>query len=191
VPEPNELARDDGGRDLEQVYARLRRIAARIMQSERKGHTLWPTEVVHEALARSLDEGGKLDGSLSIVDLIGRMSRVMRQVLVDHARRKNALKHGGGRGRVSLDQIDDIEAAIEAPAFDWVKLDGALEKLAKHDARRHHVVTLRFFGGLDNRQIARQLDLDERTVGRDWAAARLWLKQQMSANDNEDDVPSA
>ena len=166
-------------KDLEQVYARLRRIAARIMQSERKGHTLWPTEVVHEAMARSLDESGKLDGELSVVDLIGRMSRVMRQVLVDHARRKGAVKHGGGRGRVSLDQIDDIEAAIDSPAFDWVTLDHALAELAQHDARRHQVVTLRFFGGLDNRQIARQLNLDERTVGRDWAAARLWLKQRM------------
>ena len=191
MTQPNELARDDGGsdggRDLEQVYARLRRIAARIMQGERKGHTLWPTEVVHEAMARSLDESGRLDGSLSLVDLIARMSRVMRQVLVDHARRKKAIKHGGGRGRVSLDDIDDIEAAIESPAFDWVRLDAALEELAKHDARRHQVVTLRFFGGLDNRQIARQLNLDERTVGRDWAAARLWLKQQMSADDDDDD----
>ena len=190
MSETNELARDGGGRDLEQVYARLRRIAARIMQGERPGHTLWPTEVVHEAMARSLDEGGRLDGELSVVDLIGRMSRVMRQVLVDHARRKKALKHGGGLGRVSLDQIDDVEAAIESPAFDWVKLDHALAELAEHDPRRHQVVTLRFFGGLDNRQIARQLNLDERTIGRDWAAARLWLKQQMSAEGADDARPA-
>ena len=184
--EPARDAGDDGSRDLEQVYVRLRRIAARIMQGERKGHTLWPTEVVHEAMARSLDESGKLGDELSVVELIGRMSRVMRQVLVDHARRKKAVKHGGGRGRVSLDQIEDIEAAIESPAFDWVALDHALADLAKHDARRHQVVTLRFFGGLDNRQIARQLKLDERTVGRDWAAARLWLKQQMQTSEEDE-----
>ena len=188
---PAQRRPDEDAHDLEQVYARLRRIAARIMQGERRGHTLWPTEVVHEAMARSLDESGKLEGSLSVVELIGRMSRVMRQVLVDNARRKQTVKHGGGRGRISLEDIDDIEAAIESPAFDWVKLDYALAELAKHDARRHQVVTLRFFGGLDNRQIARQLNLDERTVGRDWAAARLWLKQQMSANDNDDDAPAA
>jgi len=169
--------------ELEQVYARLRRIANRLMQFERPGHTLCPTEVVHEAMARSLDESGKLDGELSVVDLIGRMSRVMRQVLVDHARRKKAVKHGGGRGRVGLDQIDDIEAAIESPGFDWLKLDHALAELAQHDARRHQVVTLRFFGGLDNRQIARQLQIDERTVGRDWAAARLWLKKQLQPDE--------
>jgi RNA polymerase sigma factor (TIGR02999 family) len=170
--------------ELEQVYARLRRIANRLMQFERPGHTLCPTEVVHEAMARSLDESGRLDGELSLVEMIGRMSRVMRQVLVDHARRKRAVKHGGGRGRVGLDQIDDIEAAIDSPAFDWVKLDHALAELAQHDARRHQVVTLRFFGGLDNRQIARQLKLDERTVGRDWAAARLWLKKQLQSDDD-------
>lgn len=184
------LANNGGGNgaNLEHVYARLRRIANRLMQFERPGHTLCPTEVVHEAIARALDGQGKLDGEVPLLDMIGRMSRVMRQVLVDHARRKNAVKHGGGRGRVSLDQIDDIEAAIDSPAFDWVKLDDALEELAKHDARRHHVVTLRFFGGLDNRQIARQLDLDERTVGRDWAGARLWLKKKLHDDGADDDT---
>jgi RNA polymerase sigma factor (TIGR02999 family) len=178
----------DDARELEQVYNRLRRIAARIMQAERPGHTLWPTEVVHEALARALDsQETSDDGQLPLADLIGRVSRIMRQVLVDHARRRDAVKHGGGRARVSLEQIDDIEAAIEAPGFDWRLLDRALEALAQHDPRRHQVVTLRFFGGLDNRQIARQLNLDERTIGRDWAAARLWLKQQLQRNLEVDD----
>ena len=107
----------------------------------------------------------------------------MRQVLIDHARRRGAVKHGGGRTRVSLDQIDDFEAAIESQELDWAAMDRALTELAAHDPRRHQVVTLRFFGGLSNRQIARELKLDERTVGRDWSAARLWLKKQIQSSD--------
>jgi RNA polymerase sigma factor (TIGR02999 family) len=186
-PKSEPRREEDDDRALEQVYARLRRIAARIMQRERAGHTLWPTEVVHEAMARSLDEQGKLDESLQLVDLIGRMSHVMRQVLVDHARRRKAVKHGGGRQRVSLDQVDDIEAAIDAPGFNWLLLDRALDEMAQRDPRRHQVVTLRFFGGLDNRQIAKHLKLDERTVGRDWAAARLWLKEQLQGEQDQDE----
>ena len=171
--------------ELEQVYARLRRIANRLMQFERPGHTLCPTEVVHEAWARALTGGDASSGAGQLGEAITRLSRVMRQVLVDHARRKRAVKHGGGRGRVGLDQIDDIEAAIESPGFDWLKLDHALAELAQHDPRRHQVVTLRFFGGLDNRQIARELNLDERTIGRDWSSARLWLKKQLQPDDDE------
>jgi RNA polymerase sigma factor (TIGR02999 family) len=166
---------------LEHVYQRLRRIAARIMQSERQGHTLWPTEVVHEAMAKALasDDSLKVHDPKGVNQVIGRLCQSMRQVLIDHHRHRNAVKRGRGRGRVSLDQLEDLEAAIESESFDWPKLDGALEELAAHDPRRHEVVTLRFFAGLDNRQIARQLGVDERTVGRDWAAAKLWLKKKL------------
>lgn len=188
----NDRSNADSSADLlGQAYARLRRIAARIMQSERAGHTLWPTEVVHEALARQLQasDGGMAnpEGEADLVEMITYLSRGMRQVLVDHARRHKAVKRGGGRGRVSLDQIGDIEAAIETPGFDWLRLDHALSELARHDPRRHQVVTLRFFGGLDNRQIAKQLKLDERTIGRDWAAARLWLKKQLQQQQPSDE----
>jgi RNA polymerase sigma factor (TIGR02999 family) len=172
--------------EIGRVYERLCRIAAQLMRDERPGHTLWPTEVVHEAMARLLEQSRPREGQAppppgQVADLVYQVSRVMRQVLVDHARYRNAVKRGGGRGRVGLDQIEDIEAAIASPEFDWTLLDGALDALAQRDPRRHRVVTLRFFGGLDNRQIARELNLDERTVGRDWAAARLWIKKRLRA----------
>jgi RNA polymerase sigma factor (TIGR02999 family) len=174
--------------DIEQVYARLRRIAARLMKNERPGHTLWPTDVVNETMARLLERGNLGGGGddVPLPELIGRAAHVMQQVLVDHARRRGAAKRGGGGGetrRVSLEQIDDFEAAIESPAFDWPELERALQEMSAHDPRRHKVVMLRFFGGMNNRQIARELGIEERTVGRDWAAARLWLKKRLQSTE--------
>ena len=104
----------------------------------------------------------------------------MTQVLVDHARRRGVAKRGGGRRRVDL---DDAEAAFDEPGFDWLSLDEALDEMHRNDPRRHSVVVLRFFAGLDNRQIARQiarqLAIGERTVGRDWTASKLWLRQRL------------
>jgi RNA polymerase sigma factor (TIGR02999 family) len=170
-----------GVSDIEQVYARLRRIAARLMQNERPGHTLWPTDVVNETMARLLEHGNLGGGEVPLPEMIGRAAHVMQQVLVDHARRRGAAKRGGRTRRVSLDQLDDFEAAIESPAFDWPELERALKEMSEHDPRRSQVVTLRFFGGMNNRQIARELGIEERTVGRDWAAARLWLKKRLRA----------
>ena len=171
--------------DLQHAYARLRRIAGRLMSAERAGHTLWPTELVHEAMARLLEaDAERQNQGEPVLDLISRAARVMTQVLVDHARHRGAVKRGGGRGRVSLDEIGDVEAAIEAPHLNWAALDRALKVLEAQDPRRHSVVTLRFFGGLTYEQIARQLGCDERTVGRDWAAAQLWLKKRIQ-RDNE------
>jgi RNA polymerase sigma factor (TIGR02999 family) len=165
--------------EIEHAYARLRRIAGKLMQDERAGHTLWPTEVVHEAIARLLEHGERLDEPADLLDVISHAARIMTQVLVDHARRRAAEKRGGGRARVSLDDLNDLETAIERDAFDWDALDHAMRKMKQHDPRRHDIVTLRFFGGLNNRQIARQLGIDESTVGRDWAGARAWLRKQL------------
>jgi len=167
-----------GASEFEQVYARLRRIAGRLMQRERPGHTLWPTEVVNETMARLL-EAGNLGEELPLSHTIARAARVMQQVLIEHARRRGASKRGGGMKRISLEEIDDFEAAIESPEFNWSALERALTEMESQDPRRHEVVMLRFFGGLSNQQIAEQLGIELRTVGRDWAAARLWLKQQL------------
>jgi len=165
---------------LPEAYTRLRRIAGRLMRGERASHTLTPTDVVHEAMARLLASGDVPDragwGGEPFADFARKAARAMTEVLVDHARRRGAAKRGGGRGRVSL---DDAEAAIESPGFDWLALDEALREMEARDPRRHSVVVLRFFAGLDNRQIARELGVDERTVGRDWVAARLWLKKRL------------
>ena len=165
---------------MAEAYARLRRIAGRLMSYERVGHTLSATEVVHEAMARLLESGWNVDDRSKgpqFVQFVQYTAHAMTQVLVDHARRRGALKRGGGRRRVDL---DDVEVALDAPGFDWQSLEGALEEMRREDARRHSVVVLRFFAGMDNRQIAKQLGVDERTVGRDWLSAKLWLRKRLS-----------
>lgn len=181
-PEQGSSHQPAGTDNFAQVYARLRRIAGKLMSRERPGHTLWPTEVVNETMARLL-EAGNLGDELPLPQTISRAARVMQQVLIDHARRRGASKRGGGMTRVSLEEIDDFEAAIESPEFNWTALERALGEMEAQDPRRHEVVMLRFFGGLSNQQIAEQLDIELRTVGRDWAAARLWLKQQLRSDD--------
>lgn len=169
--------------DLADAYARLRRIAQRLLSDERKGHTLSATDVVHEALSKLLAAGwqpSKGQGE-DDVEFIHHAARAMTEVLIDHSRRYNAAKRGGGRRKVRLDDLDDIEQAIDRATFDWEAIDRALSELKQIDQRRHSVVVLRFFGGLDNRKIAKQLGVDERTVGRDWSAARLWLKEKLTS----------
>lgn len=168
------------------AYARLRRLANRLMANERVGHTLGATDVVHEAMARlmsseTLADSARGQGQMPPAELFWRAARAMNQILIDHARRRGAIKRGGRNARVDL---DDLDGSINAPAPEWDALDESLQEMRTVDPRRHAVVTLRFFGGLDNREIAKELGLDERTVGRDWAAAKLWLKQRL---DDEDD----
>ena len=165
---------------MAEAYARLRRIAGRLMSYERVGHTLSATEVVHEAMARLLESGwnaGDRATGPQFVQFVQYTAHAMTQVLVDHARRRGALKRGGGRRRVDL---DDVEVALDAPAFDWQSLEAALDVMRREDPRRHSVVVLRFFAGMDNRQIAHQLGVDERTVSRDWVSAKLWLRKELS-----------
>lgn len=176
---------------MDAAYARLRRIAQRLLGVERQGHTLSATEVVHEALAKLLMSGQEpaRAAERDFAAFVRNASRAMTEVLIDHARRRDAGKRGGGRRPVRLDDLNDLERTLAryggdpsetAGAFDWSALHDALELLRQVDARRHDVIVLRFFAGLDNRQIARQLGVDERTVGRDFAAARLWLKERLS-----------
>jgi RNA polymerase sigma factor (TIGR02999 family) len=166
------------------AYERLRRIARRLMSRERAGHTLSPTDVVHEALAR-LMAGESAPRGLSLLELTRRASRAMTEVLIDHARRRGAIKRGGGRRRVGLDEIEDAEVALDADNFDWLALHGALEEMARVDPRRHQVVLLHFFAGLNDQQIAAELKVDPRTVRRDWAASKLWLRKQLSGRDTD------
>lgn len=183
-PDPASPGRPDSD-TLAGAYARLRRIAQKLMSGERAGHTLSATDVVHEAIAKLLNAGDGPDAAAveDFPTFVRNAARAMTEVLIDHARRRNAAKRGGGRGRVRLDDLDDIEATLESDSFDdyWPALDAALVELGRIDPRRHSVVVLRFFAGLDNRQIARQLDVDERTIGRDWSAARAWLKKQLTS----------
>lgn len=158
------------------VYAELRRAADYLLQRERDGHTLQPTALVHEAFLK-LSSGAAVDAH-GRAHFIGIAARAMRQVLVDHARRRAAEKRGGGQF-VTLGD----EAAVEetgADAETLLAIHEALEELNGLEPRLAKVVELRFFGGLGEAEVATVLDVTTRTVQRDWAKARAWLHVRLA-----------
>ena len=162
------------------VYDDLRAIAARQLRQERPGHTLQPTALVNEALLR-LAGGGTVPAA-SRLEYLVIASRVIRQVLVDHARRRTARKRGGDRNGHRVTLADLVEPAPDAGpdlAVDLEQLDEALHALATRSARQARVVELRFFGGLSVDETARALDVSPRTVKGDWRVARAWLRRAL------------
>ena len=158
------------------VYDELRRKARLYMARERAGHTLQATALVHEAFARMLG-GSPANGSWeSSRHFYNAAAEVMRQLLVDHARRRAAEKRGGGLQRVDLADVD-VEAPLDN--VDWEGLDDALSELKKRDERRYQVVMLRYFAGLPEHDVARCLDISEKTVQRDWKVSRMFLLAQL------------
>ncbi|HEX8735826.1 MAG TPA: sigma-70 family RNA polymerase sigma factor [Pyrinomonadaceae bacterium] len=155
------------------VYTELRRLAAHYLKTERAGHTLQPTALVHEAFLRLVDAEVQWENRGHFFALA---AQLMRRILVDYARAFQAEKRGGGEAKVSLDEA--FVFAREKPA-ELIALDDALKNLAKIDARRSQVVELRFFGGLSNEEIAEVLGVHKNTVMRDWNLARAWLKTQL------------
>lgn len=158
--------RDDLDAIFPSVYGELRAIAARIQRRQRSGDAR-PTSLVHEAWMRLSRSGSPMS---SEVHLASAAAMAMRSVLVDRARRSAALKRGGGWQRVTLRGIGSGQEMV-----DILALDDALQQLAVLHPRAAEVVQLRFFGGLENREIAGLLDLTTRTVERDWRMARAWL----------------
>jgi RNA polymerase sigma factor (TIGR02999 family) len=156
------------------VHAELRRLARREMRRERDGHTLQTTALVNEAYLRLID----LDGVTwnDRVHFFAMSARVMRRILVDHARARRYQKRGGGAVAVSFDE--ELMVANE-PRADLVALDDALTALGKLDARKSQVVELRFFGGLSVAETAAALEVSEGTVLRDWRLAKSWLLNEL------------
>lgn len=156
------------------VYSNLRRLAASYMRNERQGHTLSPTELVHEAYMRLAC------GDLSIQDrahFLAMAAREMRRVLVDHARARNREKRGGGGlHKVTLDPSHHIS---DADAADMLSVQDALDRLAKVDARKAQLVDLICFGGLTTDESAEILHVSAATVRRDWNMARAWLQHEL------------
>jgi RNA polymerase sigma-70 factor (ECF subfamily) len=153
------------------IYDELRRVAARLMHRERPDHTLQPSALVHEALLRLLD-GDALADVPNRRYLFSAAAQAMRQVLVDHARRRHAAKRLGGRIRLPL---DEALVAFEERGLDVVALHDALDQLARSNPRQAQVVTLRFFGGLSVPEVAETLEVSDTTVEGDWRFARAWL----------------
>jgi RNA polymerase sigma factor (TIGR02999 family) len=152
------------------LYAQLRRQAARYMRRERRGHTLQPSGLVNEAYLRLRGAPG-LDWQ-DRTHFFAIAARVMRRVLVDHARRRQAAKRDG-----CLVTLDDADAP--AAALDLLDLETALGELAALDERQARVVELRYFGGLDVEETAGALGLSARTVKREWQTARAWLQKRL------------
>jgi RNA polymerase sigma-70 factor (ECF subfamily) len=159
------------------VYNELRRLAHGYLRRERKGHTLQTTALINEAYLRLVDQKHVHWANRS--HFFGISAQIMRRILIDHARRYDYAKRGGGAQRISLD-----EAAVVAKqrGRTLLLLDEALKSLAKIDPRRSQVVELRYFGGLNNEEIAGVLKISENTVMRDWNMARAWLYQELSGS---------
>jgi RNA polymerase sigma factor (TIGR02999 family) len=158
------------------VYDELRRLAAHRMADEAPGQTLQATALVHEAWLRL---GGDDQPSWqNRAHFFAAAAEAMRRILIDNARRKNYLRHGGGAERVNLDGLD-LAASVGDEQL--LALNEALDHLAAHDATKAQVVKLRFFAGLTNEQVARVLGVSEPTVKRHWAYARAWLFREMNS----------
>jgi RNA polymerase sigma factor (TIGR02999 family) len=157
------------------IYAELHRLAAGLMRRERPDHTLQASALVHEALLR-LFEGDVLVKAPDRHYVYAAAAQAMRQLLVDHARRRGADKRVGGRGQVPL---DEALGYFEERCLDLLVLHEALERLTALHQRAGQVVTLRFFGGLSIPEVARVLDISEATVESDWRLARAWLRDQL------------
>jgi RNA polymerase sigma factor (TIGR02999 family) len=159
----------------QRFYVEMRAIAERVFASERDGHTLQPTAVVHEACVRMLTNSALPD--LPREQRLALAARVMRQVLIDHARIRGADKRGGGAVRFELD--DQTPSPVET-VIDVEALQAAMARLRSLHERQAEVVTLRVFGGLTMEQVAGVLGASKRTIEDDWSVARAWLRRELS-----------
>jgi RNA polymerase sigma factor (TIGR02999 family) len=157
------------------IYDELRRIAHRYAQGERNGHTLQTTALVNEAYLRLA--GGETPDWQNRAHFFAVTAQVMRHILIDHARRRRYLKHGGDAQQVPL---EEASLMADERAAELVTLDEALEDLARLDPRKTRVVELRYFGGLSLAETAESLGISLMTVRRDWRAAKAWLFRRMT-----------
>jgi RNA polymerase sigma-70 factor (ECF subfamily) len=164
------------------VYAELHRLAQRGMAREKGGHVLQPSALVNEAFVRLI--GGVPVVWESRTHFFALSSRLMRQILVDFARARDSRKRGEGNRQVTLSGIE-LQGAAGSHFVDFIDLDSALEDLGRLDDRQAKVVELRYFGGLENGEIARILGISEPTVVRDWRLARAFLFERLQPHDHK------
>lgn len=158
------------------IYDELRRIAKRRFRRERPDNTLQPTALVNEVYIRLVDQKGVSWESRA--HFFGIAARIMRQVLVDRARARNAAKRGGGDYKLDLTDISDVPD--EGRRLDLLALDRALEGLATFDSEQSRIVELKFFGGLSIEETAEVMGISAATVKREWALAKSWLFRELS-----------
>jgi RNA polymerase sigma factor (TIGR02999 family) len=152
------------------VYEELRRLAAARMAREAAGHTLQPTALVHEAWLQLVGEGDRTWKNRA--HFFGAAADAMRRILIDNARRKAALKHGGGQERVPIENLEITPATLDEHIL---MIDEALQRLEGEDPQKARIVSLKFFGGLNNEETAESLGISLSTVKRQWILARIKL----------------
>ncbi len=172
-------AGDTGAFDelLPLVLDDLRRMAQKQMDRETPGHTLEATALVNELYLKLV--GKRTVHFESRTQFFATMARLMRRILVDHARRRSALKKGSDAVRVTFDKALDVPESSGADSIDLVALDEALDRLAEMDPRQARIVEMRFFAGMTLAETARSLEVSVMTVKREWRTARLWLMREL------------
>lgn len=161
------------------VYEELRALASRYLADERRDHTLQPTALVHEVYIRLLDQAGDIAWQ-SKAHFRGIAARAMRQLLVDHARKRGAAKRGGDWQRLTLAAIDGAQPTRDV---DLLTFDETLERLAALDEQMYRVVEMRFFAGMSNEEVACVLGVTARTVRNKLSVARAWLSRELSVEE--------
>jgi RNA polymerase sigma factor (TIGR02999 family) len=157
------------------VYSELRRLATNYLRRERTGHTLQPTALVNEAYLKLV--GQKNAKWQNRAQFFAISAQLMRRILVDHARRRQASKRGGSElRRLSITAAEEL---VKDPAIDLLALNEALDDLAKMDPQQSRIVELKFFGGLSIEETAEVLGIGHATVEREWKSARAWLRRQL------------
>ncbi len=170
---------------LELVYEQLRATAGSYFRSQSADHTLQPTALVHEAYIKLVGDPERRWESRGHFCAVA--STAMRQILRDHARAKRAVKRGGSGSR--REPLTAIESPSGAGAIDLIQLDDLLTALAETDERGARIVEMRYFGGLTNAEIARLLDVSERTIERSWRRCRAWILSELGEEDGGDPPP--
>jgi RNA polymerase sigma factor (TIGR02999 family) len=168
------------------VYDELRRIAGAQLNRQPAAGTLQPTALVHEAYIRLIKSPGARWSNRA--HFFGAAAEAMRQILIEHARARGAVKRGGGRPRQSLESID---LAIDAPPDELLDVDEALQRLEKDHAQAARMVKLRFYASLSLNEIASVMDVAPSTVDRYWAFARAWLYNYLTTGDDPTRTPPA
>lgn len=165
------------------LYVELKDVAHRMMAGEQRSHTLQPTALVHEAWLRLQRDGAGGPPPTDRAYFLGVAARVMRRILVDHARAKKAGKRGGGNSAVPLDEVEAIERAIPV---DVLALHEILQRLVTKDPQLARIVELRYFAGMTLEETGEALGLTVRQVHRAWTLARSWLHRELSTADGLD-----
>jgi len=160
------------------VYAELRRLAAQRLAQEKPGQTLQATALVHEAYLRlvDVDQPQQWDGR---GHFFAAAAEAMRRLLIDNARRKSRIKHGGDLKRIDLEEVAQV-AGTESDADDLLELDAALERLAHEDAPAAELVKLRYFAGLTTQDAAEAMGISTRKADFLWSFARAWLRRELA-----------